>query len=41
MKRCRRLLMWKQYKKHLILSSLVILLPALFGLIFWEIRLPR
>lgn len=28
--------MWKQYKKHLILSSLVILLPALFGLIFWN-----
>lgn len=28
--------MWKQYKKHLILSSLVTLLPALFGLIFWD-----
>ena len=31
--------MWKQYKKHLILSSIVTLLPALFGLIFWD-RLP-
>jgi uncharacterized membrane protein len=28
--------MWKQYKKQLILSSLAILLPALFGLIFWD-----
>ena len=31
--------MWKQYKKHLILSSIVTLLPTLFGLIFWD-RLP-
>lgn len=28
--------MWKQYKKQLILSSIVIMLPALFGLIFWD-----
>ena len=32
--------MWKQYKKHLILSSLAIMLPALVGLIFWD-QLPE
>ena len=31
--------MLKQYKKHMLLSSLVILLPALFGILFWN-RLP-
>lgn len=31
--------MLKQYKKHLILSSVAILLPALFGILFWN-RLP-
>lgn len=28
--------MWKQYKKHLILSSVGILLPIFFGLLFWN-----
>lgn len=36
MRRFRRPLMFRQYKKHLLLSSLGILLPILFGLIFWN-----